>query len=173
MAEICDIYDINGNRTGKVFVRGESLKHGEYQLATNIWIINSESQILIQKRSGVKKSSPNIWASHSGCVGTEETSLNACIREAYEEIGIVIKLKDIIPLTRSTGKKLIMDNYIVVQEFSVSSAILQLEEVSEIKWVSLDELDHMVKNRLFYKYQELPYVINFINNQKTLKDSNI
>ena len=96
-----------------------------------------------------------------------ETSLNACVREAYEEIGIVVNPKYIKPLTRITSKKLIMDSYIVVQEFSISSAVLQVEEVSDIKWVSLNELEHMVKNQNFFNYQELPYVINFINNQKT------
>ncbi|MCY6372623.1 NUDIX hydrolase [Clostridium ganghwense] len=169
MAELCDIYDINCNKTGEVFVRGEHLKENQYQLATSIWIINSNLQILIQKRSESKNSSPNIWATHGGCVRVGETSLNACIREAYEEIGIVIQAKDIKPLNRNISENLIMDNYIVVQEFSILSAVLQLEEVSEIKWVSLDELKYMVKNKEFFEYQELPYLSNFINNYKFIR----
>ncbi|HEY8805426.1 MAG TPA: NUDIX domain-containing protein [Clostridium sp.] len=169
MAELCDIYNISGNRTGEVFARGEILKEGEYQLVTNIWIINNNFNILIQKRSETKAISPNIWATHGGCVGTEETSLNGCIREAYEEIGIVVKTKDIKPLTRITSERLIMDSYIVVQEFNTSLAVLQLEEVSDIRWVSLNELKHMVEDKSFFKYQELPYVINFINNHKSIR----
>ena len=168
MSELCDIYDINGFKTGEVFVRGEPLKEGQYQLATNIWIINNNLQILIQKRSELKKSFPNIWATHSGCVGSGETSLNACIREAYEEIGIVIEAKDIKPLNRIVSEDLIMDNYIVVQEFNISSAVLQSEEVSEIKWVSLDELQYMVKNKDCFEHLELPDVINFISNYKPI-----
>ena len=61
MAELCDIYDINGNKTGDVFVRGEPLKEEQYQLASNIWIINNDLQILIQKRSELKNISPNIY----------------------------------------------------------------------------------------------------------------
>ncbi|MCM1988922.1 NUDIX hydrolase [Oceanirhabdus seepicola] len=167
MAELCDIYDINGHKTGEVFMRGETLKEGQYYLAANIWIINSNFEILIQKRSELKNFSPNIWATHGGCVSAGETSLNGCIREVYEEIGIEIPAKDIKPLTRTTSGKLIMDNYIVVQEFNISSAKLQVEEVSEIKWVSLDELVHMAKNKEFFECPELPYVINFIDNYKS------
>ena len=165
MAELCDVYTITGAKTGEVFIRGESLSTGKYQLFTNIWIINNDLQILIQKRSDSKKISPSIWATHGGCVGTKETSLNGCIREAYEEIGIVVNAKNIKPLTRIIGEHLIMDSYIVVQEFNILSAVLQLEEVSDIKWVSLDEIDHMIENKCFFNYQELPYVMNFINKQ--------
>jgi isopentenyldiphosphate isomerase len=170
MAELCDIYDINGNKTGEVFMRGELLKEEQYHLASNIWIINNNSQLLIQKRSELKSISPNIWATHGGCVSAGETSLDACIREACEEIGIVIQAKDIKPLTRVTSKNLIMDNYIVVQDFSISSAVLQSEEVSEIKWVSLTELEQMVENKEFFNYPNLPSVISFINDYKSNKE---
>lgn len=170
MAELCDIYDINGNKTGEVIIRGELLDEDQYYLASNIWIINNDLQILIQKRSELKSVSPNIWATHGGCVNAGETSLYACIREAYEEIGIVIEAKEIKPLTRVISKNLLMDNYIVVQEFSISSAVLQSEEVSEIKWVSLTELEQMVENKDFFKYSNLPSVINFINNYKSKKE---
>ena len=167
MIEVCDVYDMNGNKTGEVFERGEILKEGQYHLAANVWIINSNLQILIQKRSKLKKNLPNIWATHGGCVSAGENSLSACIREAYEEIGIVIQAKHIKPLTRSISEHLIMDNYIIVQEFSISSAALQSEEVSEIKWISLDELEYMVKNEDFFEYPEIPYVIKFISSYKS------
>ena len=166
MTELCDIYNINGIKTGKIFERGGDLKEDEFQLVTNIWIINNNLQILIQKRSEDKKISPNIWATHGGCVTINETSFNGCIREAYEEIGIVLNIKNIELLTSSTSDNLIMDNYIVMQEFNISSAILQVEEVSDLKWVSLNELEDMVKNKTFFNYAELSYVIKFINNQK-------
>ena len=119
---------------------------------------------MIQKRSEFKHFAPNVWAIHGGCVGTGEVSINACIREANEEIGIIIEAQDIKLLTRSISEKLIMDNYIVVQEFNVFTAMLQSEEVSEIKWVSLTELNVMINNKDFFEYPELPCVISFVNN---------
>lgn len=163
MAELCDVYDVNCKRTGEVFVRGDHLKDGQFQLVTNIWIINSSYKILIQKRSPFKRSAPNMWATHGGCVKCGETSLQACIREAYEEVGIVIRPKDVRKLARTTGKKLFVDNFITVQDFDISKAVLQMEEVSEIKWVTVKELKTMVNNNEFYKYPELPYLFNYIN----------
>lgn len=168
MKEVCDIYDINGNKTGEVFVRGETLKEGQYQLGVSVWIINKNLQILIQKRSKSKEAAPNIWATHGGCVSVGENSIEACIREAYEEIGIKIETKDIRPLNRNIGKNLLMDNYVVIQEFDVSCAVLQEEEVSEIKWVSLEKLIKMVENKDFFQYPELPYLIKFINSHKNI-----
>jgi len=57
MAELCDIYNINSEKTGKIFTRGEDLKEGEFQLVTSIWVLNENSQILIQKRANIKKAS--------------------------------------------------------------------------------------------------------------------
>lgn len=52
--EVCDIYDIYGNRTGKTFVRGEPLSDGQYVMVVDVWIVNSKDEILIQKRSDLK-----------------------------------------------------------------------------------------------------------------------
>lgn len=53
--EICDIYDIYGNRTGKTFIRGEPLSDGQFVMVVDVWIVNSKDEILIQKRSPYKK----------------------------------------------------------------------------------------------------------------------
>ena len=34
--EICDIYDVYGNRTGKTFVRGEPLSDGQYVMVVDV-----------------------------------------------------------------------------------------------------------------------------------------
>lgn len=49
--EIWDILDENGNKTGRTMVKGEEVPEGFYHLGADIWIINSENKILIQKRS--------------------------------------------------------------------------------------------------------------------------
>ena len=56
--EICDIYDVYGNRTGKTFVRGEPLSNGQYVMVVDVWIVNSRDEILIQKRSEQKRTCP-------------------------------------------------------------------------------------------------------------------
>ncbi len=41
------------------------------------------------------------------------------------------------------------DVYLVKKEYDISKAILQEEEVSDIKWVSTDEIRQLLKEGLF------------------------
>lgn len=160
--ERCDIYDVYGNRTGKTFLRGFPLKNGQYVMVVDIWVINCNNEILIQKRSRLKKDLPGTWATHSGCALAGESSVQAAMRELKEEIGIVIDPKRISKLNRKIRGKLLSENFIVEQEIDISDATLQLEEVSQIKWVSAQQLRKMVNHRKFYRYPEFPDVIRFI-----------
>ena len=67
--EVCDIYDIYGNRTGKTFVRGEPLSDGQYVMVVDVWIVNSKDEILIQKRSDLKKDLPALGNPQRLCAG--------------------------------------------------------------------------------------------------------
>lgn len=167
--EICDIYDIYGNRTGKTFVRGHPLHNGQYVMVVDIWIINSRDEVLIQKRSPLKKDMPNTWATHSGCVQAGETALQACIREAKEEIGIHISPKNVQKLNRKLRGKLLSENFVVQQDFDIKDAVLQAEEVSDVQWVSLEKLQAMVTNREFYRYPEFYDVVHFVDERTRKK----
>ncbi len=89
--EIWDILDKEGNKTGKTMQKGEKVPEGFYHQGADIWIINSENKILIQKRSPLKKQSPNVWAMTGGSVIKGETSLKTIERETREELGIRTK----------------------------------------------------------------------------------
>ena len=147
--EVCDIYDIYGNRTGKTFVRGEPLSDGQYVMVVDVWIVNSKDEILIQKRSDLKKDLPGTWATHSGCVLAGENSQQACIREPLEEIGIHILPSQVHKLNRKVRGKLLSENFVVEQDFDTAEAVLQTEEVSQIKWVSVSQLKQMAGRRNF------------------------
>lgn len=120
--EICDIYDIYGNRTGKTFIRGEPLSDGQFVMVVDVWIVNSKDEILIQKRSPYKKDLPDTWATHSGCVLAGESSQQACIREPLEEIGIHILPSQIHKLNRKLRGRLLSENFVVEQDFDVRDA---------------------------------------------------
>ncbi|WP_227449890.1 hypothetical protein [Clostridioides sp. ES-S-0108-01] len=45
--ELWDLYNSDGVKTGKVIKRGNSIEEGYYHLAVEVWILNSDSQILI------------------------------------------------------------------------------------------------------------------------------
>ena len=164
--EVCDIYDIYGNRTGKTFVRGEPLSDGQYVMVVDVWIVNSKDEILIQKRSDLKKDLPGTWATHSGCVLAGESSQQACIREPLEEIGIHILPSQVHKLNRKVRGKLLSENFVVEQDFDTADAVLQTEEVSQIKWVSVSQLKQMAGHREFYRYPEFFDVVRFLEEQE-------
>ena len=62
--EICDIYDIYGNRTGKTFIRGEPLSDGQFVMVVDVWIVNSK-EMCIRDRIRVDNAGPgngnDIW----------------------------------------------------------------------------------------------------------------
>lgn len=164
--EVCDIYDIYGNRTGKTFVRGEPLSDGQYVMVVDVWSVNSKDEILIQKRSDLKKDLPGTWATHSGCVLAGESSQQACIREPLEEIGIHILPSQVHKLNRKVRGKLLSENFVVEQDFDTADAVLQTEEVSQIKWVSVSQLKQMAGHREFYRYPEFFDVVRFLEERR-------
>lgn len=103
--EVCDIYDIYGNRTGKTFVRGEPLSDGQYVMVVDVWIVNSKDEML-------------------------------------------------------------SENFVVEQDFDTADAVLQTEEVSQIKWVSVSQLKQMAGHREFYRYPEFFDVVRFLEERR-------
>ncbi len=138
--ELWDIYDRNGNATGRTKARGEALLDGEYHLGASLWIVNAKGELLIQKRAPGKRLHPNKWSITGGAVMAGENSSTACVREVAEEIGLELTVQDITFLSRYVGTDIIYDDYIVILDFALSDSVLQAEEVSEIKWASIGEI---------------------------------
>lgn len=58
MGELWDVYDRDRNITGWFHERGKPMKKGGYHLTVQVWILHSEGQFLITKRSP----SQSFWA---------------------------------------------------------------------------------------------------------------
>lgn len=147
--ERCDIYDKHCNRTEKSIVRGEKLKEGEYRLFVHMWLINSKGEILIQKRSEQVNFAPGLWAVTGGGAIQGEDSVDAAYREVKEELGIDIHIKN-KPVT-FVSDNTIIDIYIIEYDKDIDNIKLQKEEVSDVKWVTVDELKLMIQKGEFYK----------------------
>lgn len=149
--EIWDILDENGNLTGKTMSKGDKLvwQEGIYHLGTDVWIINSENKLLIQKRSSQKKYEPNVWAMTGGSVIRGETSLEALKRETMEELGIDLDIQKAVNIKYYKTGNVWLDVYIVKQDVDLSKVVLQDGEVSEVKFATFDEIETLFQNNLF------------------------
>lgn len=144
--EIRDILDENGNKTGSTVLRNEkhTMKENEYMLAVHIYIRNSKNQWLIQKRAATKEIFPNIWDITGGAVISGENSITAALREVKEEIGIDLDESTMYRAERLKRKHSLVDIWIAIADFELTECVLQLEEVTDVKWVSSNELIKMV-----------------------------
>lgn len=152
--EYWDILDREGNFTGRRMKR-EHFNHfrsGQYHLVVHIWIKNSNGQFLIQKRSADRMPMPGEWAATGGSVQSGETSKTAAVRELNEELGIVVRENEIRHIKRFARKNSFIDMWYVGVDVTLNNLVLQADEVETAKWVTVDELRQMVKNKEFHNY---------------------
>lgn len=147
--EIWDLLDEEGNKTGKTMIKGEIIPKGQYHLGADIWIINSENKILIQKRSAQKKLSPNVWGMTGGSVIKGENSLQTIERETLEELGIKLNMDNIQLVKHYKTGNVWLDTYLTKQDINLEDIVMRVEEVSKVKWATYDEIEELYKNNQF------------------------
>jgi isopentenyldiphosphate isomerase len=160
--ELWDIYDSDGYKTGLVKKRTDNLYKGEYHLAAEVWIINSKSEILIQKRASTKDILPDIWALTTGCMLTGEDTIEGSIREVKEELGINLKRDNLKLKRRIFRTDTIWDVYFVYKDIDLSKIVLQVEEVSDVKLISVEKFKAMLSAGEVFEYPEIYNILSLI-----------
>ena len=113
----------------------------EIMRCSGLWILNEKDEVLIALRSKNKKSFPNIWGpSVTGSNEEGETYLSNVIKEAEEELGLIIE-NPIIGIKERVSESheyFVQWFFIVIP--SVTKFVLQESEVDEIRWISIKDL---------------------------------
>lgn len=155
-----DVLNEFGEFTGEVATREECHKKGLWHRAVYAFIIDKNSNVLLQKRSEKKKLWPNMWdVTVGGHVDAGEFGRQSLIREVKEELGIDITDDDIKYLVGSSSinikgdiiNKHYNECYLITKDVDVSKIKLQEEEVSEVRYFSKEEVLNMIDNN----YSEL------------------
>lgn len=147
--EIWDMLDENGNKIGKTMQRDESIPEGFYHLGADVWIINSEGKILIQKRSPRKKKSPNVWAMTGGSVIKGENSIETIERETLEELAVILNKEDLKLVKKYKTGTVWLDVYFIKQDIDINNIVMQEEEVCDVKWATYDEIEEIFQKGNF------------------------
>ena len=142
--EYWDLYNKDKQKLNKTILRGEKINDGEYFLVVNIWIINNKNELLITQRHP-EKYWPLKWECTGGAILAGEDSYNGALREVEEEIGIKLKTKGKL-IDTLVRKDSIKDIYVFEENINIEETKLEEGAVVNIKWVTMDELDIMVKN---------------------------
>ena len=155
--EYFDILDEKGNKTGKIKLRNEVHRDGDWHKGVHIWIINNDGEILLQRRCATKDSNPNMLdLSSAGHLSAGDNSQEAAIRELKEELNFDVKPSDlqfITTLKRSSKytetfiNNEFDDIYIIRTDKKIGDMNFQEEEISEIMYVPYNKFKEMVNNR--------------------------
>lgn len=164
--EIWDILDKEGNKTGKTMQKGEELPKGFYHQGADVWILNSENKILMQKRAPLKRS-PNVWAMTGGSVIKGETSLQTIERETKEELGISLTMDNVQMIKRFHTEEVWLDTYFVRQDIDLKDIVMQETEVSEVKWMTYEEVEALFQEKKLLA-NRWEYVRELIKNLQTI-----
>ena len=149
--EVFEIFDEDNQLIGTA-PRSEVHRKGLYHRAVNVFIVNSQGYIFLQKRSEKKDTSPGYWCYGAGeHLKPGESYIDGALRGLKEELGLenanAIELRGpkLFHLEHENG---IVDNefdalYVVVSDGPFH---LDKEEVSECMFFKPDEIDRYIED---------------------------
>ena len=140
-SEIFDIVNDNDEIVGSAS-RNEVHRLGLKHRSVHLLIFNKQGSVLLQKRSIEKDTFPGTWdSSVSGHVDSGETYDEAVIRESLEELGVkfvgVPEKKFKVDACKETDNEFSW----IYRHFSEGPFSPNVDEISEIKWFSIETLD--------------------------------
>ena len=164
--EILDIYDDNGNLTGKQIERNNNkiyLGPNEHVAIVIIFIENSEGKFLMQKAS---KQKDGLYAATGGHVCSGETPKKTIIREVNEEIGIDITNDNIIYLGNVILGTPIRHMFYLQKDIDLEDIKIQKEEVEEVCYLTYEQIEELIQKELLRPSNKLVLerVIEYKNN---------
>ncbi len=154
--EPVDILDEQGNETGQVLLKSEAHAKSLWHPVVHLWIYNSKAESLMQKRSPQKQVWPNLWdVAVAGHMAAGQSPEDALVREAQEELGLKVdlqrvkfidKIKFEYPMEAGWINKIFIWLYGLQTDLDITQLTLEKEEVAEVKWIPLDELEKMLSD---------------------------
>ena len=142
--ELRDLYDINGNKTDKTYYKGDIIPEGYYPMVVMVVIMNSKGEFLMQKRVPSKGGD---WGVTGGHPKSGETPINGIITEVKEELDLDFSNEKFIEYDSGCDGKDCYKMYFVNKDINLNEIVIQKEELSEVRWFSMDELNKMVETK--------------------------
>lgn len=174
MPELLDVRDERGELTGEVMARSEVHRTEKWHGIALIWIYNSKGQILLQHRAAHLNVFPDKWdISVSGHLIAGETPKQAALREVVEELGLYVHEEELevvgslaneYPLVYGKQHREYDYIFLVKADPEIEALRLQVAEVMEARWISVDDFEHDLADPVMSKHysQRDPQVYKLI-----------
>lgn len=163
--ELRDLYDRNGNLTGKTYYKGDTISDGFYPMVVMVVIRNSNGDFLMQKRTPNKGGD---WGVTGGHPKSGETPIEGIITEVKEELGLDFSKENFIEYDSGCDGKDCYKMYYVTKDIDINDITIQESELTEVRWFTMDELKSMVNSGELNENQISCFnkVCDYISNQK-------
>ena len=165
MAELRNLYDKYSNKTDKTYRKGDIIPSGYYPMVVMVVIRNSEGKFLMQKRVASKGGD---WGVTGGHPKAGETPIEGIITEVKEELGLDFSNEEFIQYDSGCDGKDCYKMYFVNKDIDIKDITIQEEELSEVRWFSMEELKEMVNTGELNEDQIACFnkVCNYLSNRK-------
>ena len=137
-----DLYNENSEVTSKTYFKGDPIPVGYYPMVVMICIQNSKGEFLMQKRVPSKGGD---WGVTGGHPKSGETPYEGMITEVHEELGIDISNKQLEIFSQGCDGVDCYKMYYLKADYDISDFKIQEEELTEVKWFSIETLNHMIE----------------------------
>lgn len=142
--EMLDLFTADGTPAGITICRGDEKPQGLYHACSDVWLVNSQGQLLLQLRDASKPNYPNLWCEAAGgAIQSGETPDAAAARETLEEIGFTVDFSRGGKVFEYLGSHSIHHVYLFCQDADPALLTLQSGEVSAVRYVFPAELPAM------------------------------
>jgi len=148
--EMRDVFLKDGTFTGKAIPKHTPMQKGWYLLHAVIIMKTMDGQYVMQQRSLKAKYSPGEWDVTGGGVISGETSAQAAVREAQEEVGVTVepdRLRHMLREVHYWGEDygMICDYYAARVELPEGGFRIAEYEVNDVKCVPFDQFLETVR----------------------------
>ena len=146
MVEYNDIYDAQGQPTGKLHRRGKPWKPGEFGLVVCVWVYDGEGKLLLTRRAP-GKSFAGTWENSGGAAKAGETSRQAIARELFEETGIRAEEAEFELLDSDRDAHTLYDFYCLYRQTPIEEIVLLPGETDGVQWADFDKIHQMIREK--------------------------
>ncbi len=148
--EMRDVFLKDGTFTGKSIPKHTPMQKGWYLLHAVIIMKTMDGQYVMQQRSLKAKYSPGEWDVTGGGVISGETSAQAAVREAQEEVGVTVepdRLRHMLREVHYWGEDygMICDYYAARVNLPEGGFRIAEYEVNDVKCVPFDQFLETVR----------------------------
>ena len=139
-----DLYNKDSEVTGKTYFKGDDIPEGFYPMVVMVAIQNSKGEFLMQKRVPSKGGD---WGVTGGHPKSGETPIEGMLTEIKEELGICVDSNLLKVFSEGCDGSDCYKMYYLNLDIDLKDIKIQEDELTEVKWFSMESLREMVKSK--------------------------